>query len=154
MSKYITDIYSDKIYHWLMFLKYNNLSFLKKESLNIPPHKVRYDNSSECIEAYHEINDQIIQEFGMEESFLADKSKKEDIAKLKLSFIINGNKSKRTEWRIKEAEINSPDDHNKKQTELSKEIAIISKGIGVGIIDIKEYSIFQYLTGKKSLTNG
>tara|TARA_R110001592_G_scaffold291203_1_gene560565 strand:+ start:78 stop:542 length:465 start_codon:yes stop_codon:yes gene_type:complete len=154
MSKYITDIYSDKIYHWLMFLKYNNLSFLKKESLNIPPHKVEHDNSEECVNTYHEINDQIIQEFGIEESFLAQKSKEMDIAMLKLDFIINGNKQKRTEWRIKEAEMVNPEEHNKNQTELSKEVAIVSRNIGVGMIDIKKYTIHQYMNSKNSINNG
>ena len=45
-----------------------------------------------------------------------------DIALLKLGFIINGNKMKRTEWRIKELEIQTPEEHNKHQSDLSKEI--------------------------------
>ena len=150
MAKYITDIYSDKVFHWLMFLKHNNLGFLRKESLNIAPHKVEQDESKESVESYHEINDQIIQEFGMEESFLAHKQLQEEIALLKLGFIINGNKMNRTFWRIKEMEIKSPEDSEQSMSDLSKEIAIISKHIGVGIIDIKEYSIFQYLTAKTS----
>ena len=28
--KYINDIYTDKAFHWLQFLKHNNLGFLKK----------------------------------------------------------------------------------------------------------------------------
>ena len=54
MSKYITDIYSAPAYHWLMFLKYNDLGFLKKESLNIPPHKTIKDNSQDAIDCYIE----------------------------------------------------------------------------------------------------
>jgi hypothetical protein len=137
-----------------MFLKYNNLGFFNKKSINIAPHNVLQDDSITAVNCYHEINDQVINEFGIEESFLVQKDKEQDIAMLKLEFIINGNKMKRTEWRIKEAEIETPEQHNNKQMELSKELAIISKGIGVGIIDIKQYSIFQYLTAKKSLTNG
>jgi len=153
-KQFINDIYSAPAYHWLMFLKHNNLGFLNKKSINIAPHKVDSDNTEKAVDCYHEINNQIINEFGIEESFLAQKDKEQDIALLKLDFIINGNKMKRTEWRIKEAEIETPEQHNNTQMELSKEIALISKGIGVGIIDIKDYSIFQYLTAKKSLTNG
>jgi len=152
--KYINDIYTDKAFHWLMFIKYNNLSFLKLESLNIPPHKVGQDVTNESIEAYHDLNDQIIQEFGVEESFLAQKNKQMDIAMLKLDFLINGNRMKRTEWKIKEAEIQTPEEHNKHQSDLSKEIAIVSKHIGSGIIDIKNYTIHQYLLAKNSIKNG
>jgi hypothetical protein len=102
------------------------------------------------VDCYHDINDQVIQEFGIEESFIAQQDKKQDIALLKLDFIINGNKMKRTEWRIKELDIKPPEEHNKDQSELSDEIRIVSKNIGTGIIDIKDYSIFQYLTAKKS----
>jgi len=152
--KYINDIYTNKCFHWLMFLKYNNLGFLNTNSLSVPPHKVKHDESYNAVETYHDINDQVIQEFGIEESFLVQKDKEQDIAMLKLDFVINGNKQKRTQWRIKEAEIQTPEQHNQTQLELSKEIAIISKSIGSGIIDIKDYTIHQYLTAKKSVTNG
>ena len=146
--KYINDIYTDKAFHWLQFLKHNNLGFLRKDSLNVPPHKVEQDESIEVVEAYHDINDQIIQEFGVNESFLAHKDKQKDIALLKLSFIINGDKMKRTFWRIKEAEIATPEEHNKHQSDLSKEILAVSKNINVGMIDIKQFTIHQYLTAK------
>ena len=147
--KYINDIYTDQGFSLAsMFLKHNNLGFLRKESLNLPPHKVEQDESEKAINAYHDINDQIIQEFGVNESFLAHKDKQKDIALLKLGFIINGNKMKRTEWRIKELEIQTPEEHNKHQSDLSKEILIVSKNIGVGMIDIKQYTIHQYLTAK------
>ena len=152
--KYIDDIYTAKAFHWLQFLKHNNLGFLKTESLNLPPHKVKQDNSETSIEAYRDINDQIINSFGIEESFEAQKKAEEEIAILKLDFIINGNKMKRTQWRIKEAELQTPEQHNKKQNDLEKEIEIVSKSVGSGIIDIKKYTIHQYLIAKNSLKNG
>ena len=115
---------------------------------------MKHDESYNAVETYHDINDQVIQEFGIEESFLVQKDKEQDIAMLKLEFVINGNKQKRTMWRLKEAEIQTPEQHNQTQLELSKEIAIISKHIGAGIIDIKDYTIHQYLTAKRSVTNG
>jgi hypothetical protein len=152
--KYINDIYTNKAFHWLQFLRYNNLGFLNTCSLNAPPHKVKEDNTPEAIEAYHDINEQIIREFGIEESFLALKDKEQDIAILKLDFIIKGNKQKRTQWRIKELELQSPEEHNNIQLDISKEVSDISKNLRIGIIDIKEYSIFQYLTAKKTVTHG
>jgi len=152
--KYINDIYSAKVFHWLQFLKYNNLGFLSLNSLNVPPHKVKSDNSLEGIDSYHEINDQIINEFGIEESFLTLKQQEQDIAILKLDFIINGKRSKRTEWRIKEAEMATPEQHNNIQLDISKEVSDISRALKIGIIDIKEYTIFQYLTAKKTLSHG
>jgi hypothetical protein len=152
--KYINDIYSAKVFHWLQFLKYNNLGFLSLNSLNVPPHKVESDNSLEGIDSYHEINDQIINEFGIEESFLTLKQQEQDIAILKLDFIINGKRSKRTEWRIKEAEMGTPEQHNSIQLDISKEVSDISRALKIGIIDIKEYTIFQYLTAKKTLSHG
>jgi len=152
--KYINDIYSAKVFHWLQFLKYNNLGFLSLNSLNVPPHKVESDNSLEGIDSYHEINDQIINEFGIEESFLTLKQQEQDIAILKLDFIINGKRSKRTEWRIKEAEMATPEQHNNIQLDISKEVSDISRALKIGIIDIKEYTIFQYLTAKKTLSHG
>ena len=154
MSKYITDIYSDKIYHWLMFMKHNNLGFFSLDSLNKPPHEVNVKDEQEAIDCYIDINDQIIASFGIEESFQAQKKAEEEIANLKLDYIINGNKTRRTEWRIKEAEMFSPDDHNKKQYDLEKEIEIVSKALGNGIINIKKETIHQYLIGKNSLKNG
>lgn len=150
MSKYITDIYSDKIYHWLMFMKHNNLGFFSLDSLNKPPHEVNVKDEKKSFEAYHKINNQIIKEFGLNESFLENQKQKESIAMLQLDFIISGNKSKRTEWRIKEAEIQTPEKHNQDQNSLSKEVKAVSMNIGSGIIDIKDYSIFQYLTAKNS----
>jgi hypothetical protein len=88
----------------------------------------------------------------MEESFLAHKKIQQDIALLKLDFIINGNKMKRTQWRIKELEIKPTDEVE--DISLSKEISIVSKNLGVGIIDIKNYSIFQYLTARNTINNG
>ena len=147
--KYITDIYTDKVFHWLMFLKHNNLGFLRADSLNVAPHTVATDTTEQAVECYHDINDQVIKEFGIEESFLAQQDKKQDIALLKLDYIINGNKMKRTEWRIKELDIKTPEQNEQDDMALSKEILIVSKNLGVGIIDIKDYSIFQYLTAKK-----
>jgi len=149
--EYIDDIYTDKAFHWLQFLKHNNLGFLQKSSLNVAPHKVEYDESKEAIEAYHDINDQIIKEFGIVESFLAHKEKQKDIALLKLNFLIDGNKMKRTEWKIREREIQTPEEHNKNQSDLSKEILIVSRNIGLGMIDIKQFTIHQYLTAKNGL---
>ena len=146
--KYINDIYSAKVFHWLMFLKNNNLGFLRSDSINKPPHKIDQDDSIEAVNAYHEINDQVIQSFGIEESFLAQKNKEQDIAMLKLDFIINGGKQKRTMWRIKELEIQTPEEHNKAKHDIENEIRIVSQNIGVGIINIKEYSIHQYLLAK------
>lgn len=146
--KYINDIYSAKVFHWLMFLKNNNLGFLRSDSINKPPHKIDQDDSIEAVNAYHEINDQVIQSFGIEESFLSQKDKEQDIAMLKLDFIINGGRQKRTMWRIKELEIQTPEEHNKIKYDIENEIRIVSQNIGVGIINIKEYSIHQYLLAK------
>ena len=148
--KYISDIYTAKCYHWLMFLKYNSLGFLNTASLDIPPHKVKQDNSEKAINCYHEINDQIISEFGVEESFLAQKDKEIDIAMLKLEFVVNGNRMKRTMWKIKEMDIQTPEQHNNSQMELSEEIRIVSNNIGVGMINIKDYTVHQYLNSKKA----
>jgi len=156
MSDYIKDIYSDKAYNWLMFIKHNNLGFLRKDSLLISPNKVEQDQSEEALDSYQEVNDQIIGEFGFQESFMAQKELQQDIAFLKLDYIINDNKMKRTEWRIKEAQLNSEKEQQDQGEDmsLSKEVAIVSQILGVGIIDIKDYSIFQYLTAKNSSSNG
>jgi len=150
--KYISDIYTDKIYHWVMFLETGNLGLLRKEALNISPYKVEEDKSIEAVKYYEEINDQIIKVFGLSESFLAQKEKEQEIALLKLDFIINGDKMKRTFWRIKEKEIEKPDES--KKTDLTKEIEYVSKNAGNGIINIKEYTIHQYLVAKNALING
>lgn len=150
MSGYIADIYSNKIFHWMMFIKYNNLGFLRLESLNLQPHKVEQDNSEDAKEAYHNINDQVIQEFGIEESFIDNQRKKEDIALLKLNFIISGKKSLRTAWRIKELDLIPIKEGDDIQMDLSEEIMRVSKNIGVPPINIKEFTIHQYLMSKKS----
>ena len=148
--KYINDIYSAKAFHWLQFLKNNNLGFFSVESLNRPPHEIEQDNTDDAFEAYHNINDQIIKEFGIKESFLEMQKKKEAIAILMLDFVLSGNKQKRTEWRLKQQDMQTPEEHNQDQYSLSKEVKAVSMNIGTGIIDIKQYSIFQYLTAKNS----
>ena len=154
MSVYIDDIYSAKVFHWLMFLKFNNLGFLRSDALTLPVHKITQDDTNEAVEAYQNINDQVISVFGIEESFLAQQKMKQDIAILKLDFIINGKRSKRTEWRIKEAEMGTSEQNETMKNEMEKEIEIISKSLGNGIINPKEYTIYQYLIAKNSLKNG
>jgi len=154
MSNYIEDVYSAKVFHWLMFLKFNNLGFLRSDALTLPVHKITHDNTIEAVETYENINDQIINVFGIEESFLVQQKQKIDIAILKLDFIINGKRSKRTEWRIKEAEMATPEQNEAIQYEMEREIEIISKSLGNGIINPKEYTIYQYLIAKNSLKNG
>jgi hypothetical protein len=149
--KYINDIYSAKVFHWLMFLKNNNLGFLRSDSINKPPHKIEQDDSIEAVNAYHEINDQVIQSFGIEESFLAQKNKEQDIAMLKLDFIINGGRQKRTMWRIKELEIQTPEEHNKIKYDIENEIGLISRALNMPPIDIKKFTVHQYLISKNSL---
>ena len=150
MSDYITDIYTNKIFHWVMFLKHNNLGFLRLDSLNIPPHKVDQDNSGEAIEAYHNINDQVIKEFGIEESFTDKQNKEEYIALLKLDFIISGKKSLRTSWRIRELDLIPVKEGSVPQMEMSEEIRIVSKNLGIPPINIKEFTIHQYLMSNRS----
>ena len=151
MKQYIKDIYSSPVYHWLFFLKLNNLGFLNTDAINNPPHKVEQDNTIEALDAYYDINDQVINAFGIEESFIAQKDKEIDIAKLKLDFVINGNKQKRTEWRLKELEMKTPEEYNKIQYNIEKEIGLISKVLKIPPINIKEYTIHQYLISKNSL---
>ena len=148
--KYINDIYTNKAFHWLQFLKHNNLGFLRLDSLNKPPYKVEQYNSEEAIECYYDINDQVIQEFGIDENFIAQQEKKKEIAILKLDFIITGNKSLRTAWKIKELDIKTPEEHNKDKLELSDEIRIVSSNAGIPPVNIKELTIHQYLMLKKS----
>jgi hypothetical protein len=137
-----------------MFIKYNNLAFLRLDALGIPPDKVGIDDSKNGMECYCNINDQIISIFGMDESFEEQQNKKEEIAKMKLDFIINGKKSLRTSWRIKELEVVNPENKVKILGDLEKELGIISQSVGSGIIDIKQYSIHQYLVAKNTLKNG
>jgi hypothetical protein len=148
--KYINDIYSAKAFHWLQFIQHNNLGFFSVKSLNKPPHEVEQDNSEQAFEAYHNINNQIIKEFGLNESFLELQKQKEAVAMLQLDFVISGNKMKRTEYRIKELEIQTPEQHNKDQNSLSKELSIVSNKLGIPPINIKDWTIHQYLLGKNS----
>jgi hypothetical protein len=146
MQLFIDDIYTAPIYHWLMFLRYNNLSFMLKDSINKIPSKLEPTFSPKSVTAYHNINDQIISEFGFNESFLAHKETEKEIALLKLDYIINGNKLNRTLWRLKEEGIRKPD--NQEINDFNKEILAVSKNINLGMIDIKKFTIHQYLTAK------
>ena len=133
-------------------MKYNNLGFFASDSINVSPKKVGKDIKEEDIgdllDAYHEINDQIIEEFGLNKSFDEQMNMKQDIALLKLRFIISEQAQRRTEYRIKESEMATPVQSDKDKMTLSKEILLVSKQLGIGVIDIKDYSIFQYLTAK------
>jgi len=148
--KYIDDIYTDKIYHWVMFLKHSNLGFLQKQSITKTPKKVKKDNSVEALNAYHEINDQLLNEFGVDEKYLQELETQKEIALDKLSFIIDNDKSKRTEWKIKEAQLPEKEEKTK-EYDFSKELGIISQSLGGQILDIKTTTIHQYYTAKHLL---
>ena len=91
---YVRDIYSDAAYHWLMFLKHKNGFYLRREALDVFEGQ---DSSKEAFEAYCKINDQIISEFGKDESFINHLENEEKIALLKLDYIINNNKELKKE---------------------------------------------------------
>ena len=136
-----------------MFRKHNNLGFMKSNSINKIPSKVESDPTKEAIESYHGIYDQILDEFSVDESLEKQRKFDEDIAMLKLDFIISGNKMKRTLFRLKEAEQPKIEGSDVKY-DFSKEIGLVSKSMGSGIIDIKNTTIHQYHTALNLLKNG
>ena len=97
-EKYIEDIYEDKAYHWLMFFKTKNGFYLQKKAITGKGE----DNSPEAFECYCKINDQIVEEFGTDESFATYIENEEKIAMLKLDFIINKDGFKQTLYEIEE----------------------------------------------------
>ena len=108
-TKYIDDIYEDKAFHWLMFLKTKNGFYLRKEGIKGQGE----DSSEEAFEAYCQINDQITREFGTDESFLTYIKNEEKIALLKLDFMIKKDAFKQTLYEVEEAK--------KAQTEEGKD---------------------------------
>ena len=151
-KKYIDDIYTDKAFHWLMFLDTNNLWYMTKKSLNKPVSKY---NQLEAYENYHKINDQIINCFGLDQSFKEAIELDMKIALLKLEYIETGNGIKQTLYEIEEAKKNKiPKKESSNKIDVNKEIGIISKYLGGGIIDIKNVTIHQYLTAKKLIKDG
>jgi hypothetical protein len=149
--KYIDDIYEDKAYHWLMFLKTKNGFYLQKKGIKGQGE----DTSEEAFECYCKINDQITQEFGTDESFLTYLKNEEKIALLKLDFIIKKDPFKQTLYEVEEAKKKqSEEGKDSSDFDLNKEIGIISKFMGGGVIDIKTVTIHQYLTAKTLLKNG
>ena len=151
---YVDDIYSDCAYHWLMFLKHKDGYYLRKEAKD--KKKYEDDVSQEAFKSYCNINDQIIKEFGKDESFITRLETEEKIAMLKLDYIINKNGFSQTLYELEEVknkEIKEAE-NNGDEFDLNKEIGIISKYLGGGIINIKEVTIHQYLTAKQLLKNG
>lgn len=148
-KKFIDDIYTDKAFHWLMFLKHKNGFYLRKESL---AKKAINDNSQEAFESYCNINDQIIENFGKDESFINHLETEEKIALLKLDFIINKNSFSQTLYEIEEVK-NKKEETQKIEYDINKEIGLISKYFG-SLINIKEVTIHQYLTAKQLLKDG
>lgn len=151
MSKYIEDIYDDKAFHWLMFMKTKNGFYLQKKSIK---GQEQEDNSSEAFNCYCKINDQIIDCFGTDESFLTHIENEEKIALLKLDYIITGNGFSQTLYEIEEAKKEGKKLDDKIEYDINKEIGILSQAMGGGIINIKDISIHQYLTAKTVLKNG
>ena len=151
-KKYIDDIYTDKAFHWLMFLKHKNGYYLRKEALDSD---IKEDATTEAFDAYCRINDQIIKEFGKDESFISHLENEQKIALLKLDYIINKKVFSQTLYEIEEAKRDqNTTDKDDKPFDINKEIGILSKFLGGGIINIKEYTIHQYLTAKKLLKDG
>jgi hypothetical protein len=152
VNKYISDIYEDKAYHWLMFMKTKNGFYLRKEALKISEGE---DNSDKAFTCYCKINDQVIKDFGQDESFLKYIENEEKIAFLKLDYIINKNGFSQTLYEIEEQKKQErAGDVDEKDFDLNKEIGYISKYIGGGILNIKEITIHQYLTAKTVMKNG
>jgi hypothetical protein len=151
MNKYIEDIYDAKAFHWLMFMKTKNGFYLQKKAIK---GKEQEDNSTEAFECYCKINDQIIDCFGTDESFLTYIQNEEKIALLKLDYIISGNGFSQTLYEIEEAKKEGKESGEKIEYDINKEIGILSQAMGGGIINIKDISIHQYLTAKTVLKNG
>jgi hypothetical protein len=149
---YINDIYEAPVYHWIMFIKNNNLAFLQKDAINKPVNQIGVDITEESFESYHSIRDQIISEFGTDESLDRDRELDEEIALLKLDFIISKDRFKQTMYQLKEAAKKHKEEY--KPYDFNKEIGIVSKGVGGGIIDIKKTTIHQYYIAKNNLKNG
>lgn len=151
---YVKDIYSDAAYHWLMFLKHKNGFYLRREALNVLKGT---DSSKGAFEAYCSINDQIIAEFGKDESFINHLENEEKIALLKLDYIINNNVVSQTLYQIEELKKKEREQAAEVKFEdydLNKEIGIISKYFGSMPVDIKKVTIHQYLTAKTTLKDG
>ena len=147
---YIDDIYSDKVYHWLQFMKTKNGFYLRKESLN---QKEGEDNSEGAFKAYCLINDQIIDCFGTDESFLKYIETEERIALLKLDFIINKKAFSQTLYEVEEMK-KKENEKEHIEYDINKEIGLISKFVGGGMINIKDFTIHQYLTAKTLMKDG
>ena len=151
MNKYIEDIYDAKAFHWLMFMKTKNGFYLQKKAIK---GKEQEDNSTEAFECYCKINDQIIDCFGTDESFLTYIQNEEKIALLKLDYIITGNGFSQTLYEIEEAKKEDGQGADQIEYDINKEIGILSKALGGGIINIKDVTIHQYLTAKILVKNG
>lgn len=149
-SNYIKDIYEDKVFHWIKFLETKNGYYLRKESLK---GEVKTDNSDNAFTAYCYINDQIIECFGKDESFLTYIDNEEKIALLKLDYIINKNGFSQTLYELEEAKKEGLKQDDP-EYDINKEIGIISQRMGGGVINIKDVTIHQYLTAKTLLKNG
>ncbi len=149
-TEYISDIYTDKVFHWLQFMKTKKGFYLRKESLN---KKEVEDNSEEAFKAYCLINDQIIDCFGTDESFLKYIETEERIAMLKLDFIINKKAFTQTLYEVEELKKREKEGEPI-EYDINKEVGLISKFVGGGIINIKETTIHQYLTAKTIMKNG
>jgi hypothetical protein len=153
-ESYVNDIYTDAAYHWLMFLKHKNGFYLRREALTVKEGK---DTSKEALKAYYDINDQIIKEFGTDESFMNHLANEEQLAMLKLEYLINKNGYYQTLYQIEQAkkeEREKAQEGKFEDYDLNKEIGIISKYFGSMPVNIKEVTIHQYLTAKQTLKDG
>lgn len=148
---YINDIYEAPVYHWIMFIKNNNLAFLQKDAINKNKKDVVIEDYEEAEKAYFFIKDQITEEFGVDEKLEEERSKEEDIFNLKLEYIITGDRFKQTMYQLKEAARKPKEEGGH---DFNKEMMSISKSLGGNILDIKKTTIHQYYSAKNSLSNG
>ena len=142
-SIYIKDIYSAPVFHWLMFQNKHDVRFIEK----LDPIQSEAE-VEELLQAYYNINDQVLSEFGINESYEAQIELKEQVALLKLEFIISEDRARRTEYKIKQLEINSSEQAAVEMS-VSAEVALVCKNANIPPINIKTTTIHQYLMMKQ-----
>ena len=155
-QSFIKDIYEDAAFHWLKFLETNDLWYMTKKS--IKKDKEKY-NIKKAEESFHKINDSIINCFGLDESYRNMLDQDVEIALLKLQYIETGQGYYETLFQIEEAKKEErkkalDTNNDEKSYNVNKEIGIISKEFGGGVMDIKNITIHQYLTAKQNLKDG
>tara|TARA_R110000765_G_scaffold67450_3_gene130288 strand:+ start:1269 stop:1775 length:507 start_codon:yes stop_codon:yes gene_type:complete len=153
---YFSSIYDCPVYAWEKAKEYNNTSFLKPEYLNVSPKDVPLDENSDGDNVFLELLEEIFLEFGINKTLLDEAKIKKQLLKAYLDHSLTGDRNILNTVNVLKNKLEdiSSKKGDEKEVVFGEELAIVSKGMGGGVMNPKKTTVFEYYSAKTIVSNG